>query len=83
MTNPATKKTMSRFKSNQAKGTIDVWWLYDDGGLTLLLPHIISRRSNWTSCQLRVFCTATSREQISKDREEYAINSFIETVISF
>ena len=74
---------ITQFQKKQFKGMIDVWWLYDDGGLTLLLPHIISRRSNWTSCQLRVFCTATSREQISKDREEYAINSFIETVISF
>jgi hypothetical protein len=26
------------------KGTIDVWWLYDDGGLTLLLPYILTTR---------------------------------------
>ena len=25
-------------------GTIDVYWLYDDGGLTLLLPYILSNR---------------------------------------
>ncbi|EJW72069.1 hypothetical protein WUBG_17024, partial [Wuchereria bancrofti] len=23
------------------KGRIDVWWLYDDGGLTLLIPHLL------------------------------------------
>ena len=22
-------------------GTVDVWWLFDDGGLTLLIPHIV------------------------------------------
>ena len=23
-------------------GNIDVWWLFDDGGLSLLIPHLIS-----------------------------------------
>ncbi|RXG68763.1 Solute carrier family 12 member 2 [Armadillidium vulgare] len=27
------------------KGTIDVRWLYDDGGLTVLLPCILSTRT--------------------------------------
>ena len=22
-------------------GTVDVWWLFDDGGMTLLIPHIV------------------------------------------
>ena len=32
-------------------------------GLTLLLPHIIKTRTNWSSCKLRVFCTALNREK--------------------
>ncbi|MES1918048.1 hypothetical protein MHBO_000074 [Bonamia ostreae] len=28
-------------------GTIDVWWLYDDGGLSILLPHILTKSSFW------------------------------------
>ncbi|RXG69060.1 Solute carrier family 12 member 2 [Armadillidium vulgare] len=29
-------------------GTIDVRWLYDDGGLTVLLPYILSTRTQWS-----------------------------------
>ncbi len=32
-----------------------MYWLYDDGGLTLLLPHILSTRSRFSRCRLRVF----------------------------
>ena len=36
----------SRFEMVQQKGTIDVWWIYDDGGLSLLsdsLPCLVHR----------------------------------------
>ena len=33
------------FKEKRRRsGTVDVWWLYDDGGLTLLIPHIVMTR---------------------------------------
>ena len=38
-------------------------------GLTLLLPYIISTRSHWSACQLRVFCTANAQEEVEKERE--------------
>ncbi|KAM4678153.1 solute carrier family 12 member 1 isoform 1-T1 [Discoglossus pictus] len=44
-----------QFKKNQGKGTIDVWWLFDDGGLTLLIPHILTLRKKWKDCKLRIF----------------------------
>jgi solute carrier family 12 sodium/potassium/chloride transporter 2 len=52
----------------QDKGTIDVWWLYDDGGLTMLLPYIISTRPNWAKCKLRIFAL-TSRTAESEIEE--------------
>ncbi|XP_050520398.1 solute carrier family 12 member 3 isoform X2 [Daktulosphaira vitifoliae] len=55
---------ITRFQRKQKKGTIDVWWLYDDGGLTLLLPYIISTRGNWSSCKLRVFTIANKKDQL-------------------
>lgn len=69
---------ITRFQKKQLEGTIDVWWLYDDGGLTLLLPYIISTRSNWAACQLRVFCTANNHEEVEKEREGMAalLNKF-------
>uniref|UniRef100_A0A6I8SVB0 Solute carrier family 12 member 1 n=1 Tax=Xenopus tropicalis TaxID=8364 RepID=A0A6I8SVB0_XENTR len=44
-----------QFKKNQGKGMIDVWWLFDDGGLTLLIPHILTLRKKWKDCKLRIF----------------------------
>ena len=32
------------FTNKTYTGFIDVWWLYDDGGLTLLLPYILTLR---------------------------------------
>lgn len=44
------------------KGYIDVWWLYDDGGLTILLPHILSLSSHWRGCKLRIFTPASDKK---------------------
>uniref|UniRef100_A0AAQ5ZWU5 Solute carrier family 12 member 3 n=1 Tax=Amphiprion ocellaris TaxID=80972 RepID=A0AAQ5ZWU5_AMPOC len=43
------------FQKKQGKKTIDVYWLSDDGGLTLLLPYLLTRRRRWSSCKVRVF----------------------------
>uniref|UniRef100_A0A665TBW8 Solute carrier family 12 member 1 n=1 Tax=Echeneis naucrates TaxID=173247 RepID=A0A665TBW8_ECHNA len=45
----------AQFKKKQPKGTIDVWWLFDDGGLTLLLPYILTTRKKWKNSKLRIF----------------------------
>lgn len=58
------------FSVKQSKGTIDVWWLYDDGGLTMLLPYILSTRSNWSNCKLRIFALTKKGEDIKKEEEE-------------
>uniref|UniRef100_A0A0M3HG42 SLC12 domain-containing protein n=1 Tax=Ascaris lumbricoides TaxID=6252 RepID=A0A0M3HG42_ASCLU len=34
--------SISRFQRKLKGATIDVWWLYDDGGLTLLVPHLLT-----------------------------------------
>lgn len=46
-------QNVNQFLRKQRKGTIDVWWLYDDGGLTMLVPYLLSTRSNWSTCKLR------------------------------
>ncbi|XP_077377792.1 solute carrier family 12 member 2 [Festucalex cinctus] len=48
-------ESSQQFKKKQGKGTIDVWWLFDDGGLTLLLPYLLTNRSKWADCRIRVF----------------------------
>uniref|UniRef100_A0AAR2LAL9 Solute carrier family 12 member 1 n=1 Tax=Pygocentrus nattereri TaxID=42514 RepID=A0AAR2LAL9_PYGNA len=59
----------SQFKKKQDKGTIDVWWLFDDGGLTLLLPYILTTRKKWKDCKLRIFI-AGQPERTEQDKEE-------------
>nr|XP_061813086.1 solute carrier family 12 member 3-like [Nerophis lumbriciformis] len=45
----------SLFRKKQGRKTIDVYWLSDDGGLTLLLPYLLTRRKRWAKCKVRVF----------------------------
>ncbi|CAG9818005.1 unnamed protein product, partial [Phaedon cochleariae] len=63
---------MNIFKRKQTKGFIDVWWLYDDGGLTMLLPYIISIRNDWSSCKLRVFALATNKNELELEERNMA-----------
>ncbi|KAJ8371597.1 hypothetical protein AAFF_G00306830 [Aldrovandia affinis] len=44
-----------QFQKKQGKGTVDVWWLFDDGGLTLLIPYLVTNKKKWKDCKIRVF----------------------------
>ncbi len=57
--------------SNDSK-TIDVYWLYDDGGLTLLLPHILTTRSKFARCKLRVFFLSDKLEDLDVETRNMA-----------
>ncbi|XP_015676880.1 solute carrier family 12 member 2 [Protobothrops mucrosquamatus] len=45
----------SQFQKKQGKNYIDVWWLFDDGGLTLLIPYLLTTKKKWKDCKIRVF----------------------------
>jgi len=55
---------LTQFTKRRNNAVIDVYWLYDDGGLTLLLPYIISTRRTWNSCKLRVFALANKQFEL-------------------
>lgn len=65
---------VTKFQKKQKKGTIDVWWLYDDGGLTLLLPYIISTRRNWSNSKLRVFALANKHSELEYEQRKYVFS---------
>nr|XP_016850886.1 PREDICTED: solute carrier family 12 member 3 [Anolis carolinensis] len=46
------------FQGNQKKKNIDIYWLFDDGGLTLLIPYLLTRRKRWSRCRVRVFLSS-------------------------
>ena len=55
------------FQAKKRKGNIDVWWLYDDGGLTLLLPYILTTRAQFAECSLRVFALANRANELDRE----------------
>uniref|UniRef100_T1IQU6 SLC12A transporter C-terminal domain-containing protein n=1 Tax=Strigamia maritima TaxID=126957 RepID=T1IQU6_STRMM len=64
-------KNIDVFRSNpdnKDKGTIDVWWLYDDGGLTLLLPYIFTTRKFFNKSHLRVFSLGNKDHEIDQQQ---------------
>uniref|UniRef100_A0A665WSY9 Solute carrier family 12 member 3-like n=1 Tax=Echeneis naucrates TaxID=173247 RepID=A0A665WSY9_ECHNA len=50
-----TQQAKTVFQNDQGKKTIDVYWIADDGGLTLLVPYLLTRRKRWHSSKVRVF----------------------------
>ena len=51
----ATPQPVGIALKEKQSGTIDVWWLYDDGGLTVLLPYLLTLHRAWKNCKLRFF----------------------------
>ncbi|XP_077514331.1 sodium chloride cotransporter 69 [Amblyomma americanum] len=65
-------QSINQFLRKQRKGTIDVWWLYDDGGLTMLIPYLLTTRNNWSGCKLRVFSLANKKEELDREQRNMA-----------
>ncbi|KAH8406189.1 hypothetical protein KR215_006428 [Drosophila sulfurigaster] len=63
---------LTQFTRKRSHAIIDVWWLYDDGGLTLLLPYIISTRRTWQSCKLRVYALANKKAELEFEQRSMA-----------
>merc|ERR1712047_93821 len=73
--NPLEKKIMdniTQFQAKKRKGNIDVWWLYDDGGLTLLLPYILTTRAQFADCSMRVSALANRRDELDRETRNMA-----------
>nr|AZT78967.1 sodium/hydrogen exchanger 2b [Lateolabrax maculatus] len=67
----------AHFKKKQPKGTIDVWWLFDDGGLTLLLPYILTTRKKWKDSKLRIFIAGQpGRSELDKQEMKSLLQKF-------
>ena len=60
---------LNRFHKKQQEGFVDVWWMYDDGGLTLLIAYLLLRAKNWKKCKLRIFIQTKSADvEISEEQ---------------
>merc|ERR1712020_886645 len=63
---------INQFQAGKRSGTIDVWWLYDDGGLTLLLPYILTTRQQFSHAKLRVFTLANRKDELDRETRNMA-----------
>uniref|UniRef100_A0A4W6EMN7 Solute carrier family 12 member 3 n=1 Tax=Lates calcarifer TaxID=8187 RepID=A0A4W6EMN7_LATCA len=61
------------FQKKQGKKTIDIYWLSDDGGLTLLLPYLLTRRKRWARCKVRVFVGGDTDKKEEQKEEVLAL----------
>ncbi|NWV63205.1 S12A3 protein, partial [Malurus elegans] len=69
-TSASEQQASTIFQSQQGKKTIDIYWLFDDGGLTLLIPYLLGRKKRWGKCKIRVFVGG----QINRMDEERKAN---------
>ncbi|CAG2112869.1 unnamed protein product, partial [Medioppia subpectinata] len=74
---PNVDQLANRFKTQQTKGTIDVWWIYDDGGLTLLIPFILKNDALWRGSKLRVFSVTKDMNEINNQQNRLGIASLL------
>ncbi|KAL1007558.1 hypothetical protein UPYG_G00088350 [Umbra pygmaea] len=67
----------TQFQRKQGQGTIDVWWMFDDGGLTLLLPYILTTRKKFQDCKMRIFIAGQpGRTELDKEEMKSLLVKF-------
>uniref|UniRef100_A0A7N6F5L2 Solute carrier family 12 member 10, tandem duplicate 1 n=1 Tax=Anabas testudineus TaxID=64144 RepID=A0A7N6F5L2_ANATE len=86
------------FQNDQGKKTIDVYWIADDGGLTLLVPYLLTKRKRWHSCKVRVFIVGDEQNMLfvavtfqihrtstnfSSSCSYFSLNRFVDSVAPF
>ena len=59
----------NKFRTKVKDGLVDVWWLFEDGGLTLLLSHLLTTQNTYLpNAKMRVFtvCSKSSPELVQQ-----------------
>lgn len=46
------------------KGTLDIWWMYYDGGLMCLIAYLLKKHKVWKNCQARIFLVIPAEQQV-------------------
>merc|ERR1711892_778384 len=67
---------IKQFQDKKRRGNIDIWWLYDDGGLPILLSHVLQSRQQFEECKLRVFTLGSEK----LDRQSSVFDVFSKNV---
>ncbi|XP_022163508.1 bumetanide-sensitive sodium-(potassium)-chloride cotransporter-like [Myzus persicae] len=51
-------------------GTVDVWWLYNDGGLSLIIAFILKHSTTWKNCKFRIYGVTNKIECLSEEKHK-------------
>uniref|UniRef100_A0A914CU74 Solute carrier family 12 member 2 n=1 Tax=Acrobeloides nanus TaxID=290746 RepID=A0A914CU74_9BILA len=73
------QKVNMKFRNRIKDGVVDVWWLYDDGGLTWLLAYLLTTHPSFVEdAKLRVFTTCPRNASPEKVQEnvEHMLKKF-------
>jgi solute carrier family 12 sodium/potassium/chloride transporter 2 len=62
------------FEGPAVDRTIDVYWLFDEGGLTVLLPYLLTLRQYWSKAKIRVF---TAGKQSDLDQSKLNLSALL------
>ncbi|VVC37171.1 Hypothetical protein CINCED_3A017148 [Cinara cedri] len=63
------KKQFS-FVKKRKNGIIDVWWLFNDGGLALIIAHILKSCDLWAKCTFRIFGVTDKKENLNTEKDK-------------
>lgn len=70
--------SINQFQIKMKKAVVDVWWLFDDGGLTLLIPHLLSVHKTFLEgAKLRVFVTANNAASVMEEKKKLVVLLYI------
>ncbi|XP_026809407.1 bumetanide-sensitive sodium-(potassium)-chloride cotransporter-like isoform X2 [Rhopalosiphum maidis] len=63
-------KEFSFEKKKPNHGTVDVWWLYSDGGLSLIISYILKHSITWKNCKFRIFGVTNKVECLFEEKNK-------------
>ncbi|KAG5188265.1 amino acid permease-domain-containing protein [Tribonema minus] len=76
----------TQYERLPASNTVDIWWVAHDGGLLLLVPHLLSLHPVWSSCVLRLFNVIVDPKddprQVEQDVRNYLEQVRISAVVT-
>ncbi|CAI6364618.1 unnamed protein product [Macrosiphum euphorbiae] len=58
------------FEKMKRNGTVDVWWLYNDGGLSLIIAYILKHSNTWKNCKFRIFGVTNRVDCLSEEKHK-------------
>ena len=64
---------IKEFRDKKRRGNLDIWWLFDDGGMPVLLGHILKSRMQFAECNIRVFTLGS--EKLERQTSMFAVLS--------